>query len=155
MLSVKSLKYFTEREIFVLNDPRDAFEIMRKPNAMKRMLISRNPPMLIDVFTSSAVPVIDQTKSFELPNALLNDIFQIETTKVHIDGSISMTNNSNNPVTAKVFAETLTVEENGKKKHIINPDKLFIGYINKNLQAKSGTQKITPIKGAKVTSKVI
>ncbi|TMM32058.1 hypothetical protein FDT66_00915 [Polaribacter aestuariivivens] len=110
---------------------------------------------LIDVFTKSSVPVIKQVKSFEIPDTLLNDIFQIETTKIHIDGSISMTNNSNAPVTAKVFAETLTVEGNGQKKHIINPEKLFIGYINKNLQAKSATQKITLIKGAKVNSKVI
>ncbi len=109
----------------------------------------------IDLLSSDKISIIDKVKSFDIPNTLLNDIFQIETTKVHIEGSISMTNTNNIPVTAKVFAETLTVEDNGQNKHIINPDKLFIGYIDKDLQAKSGTQKITPIKGAKVTTKVI
>ena len=104
------------------------------------------------ILSNNNIPTINKIKSFQLPNLLLNDIFQIQTTKVHIDGTINMTNNSNYPITAKVFAETLTVDDNGQKKHIINPKKLFIGYIDKNLQSKSGAQSITPIKGAKVTT---
>lgn len=110
---------------------------------------------LINVFTKSNVSEVNQVKSFEIPKTLLNDIFQIQTTKIHIDGSISMTNDSNIPITAKVFAEALTVEENGNKKQVINPDKLFIGHVNPNLKSKGASQQITLIKGAKVTSKLI
>ena len=66
-----------------------------------------------------------------------------------------MTNDSNTPITAKVFAEALTVEENGNKKRVINPDKLFIGYAKPNLKSKGTSQQITVIQGSKVTSKLI
>ncbi|CAL2103541.1 conserved protein of unknown function [Tenacibaculum sp. 190130A14a] len=109
---------------------------------------------LLTYLSGSAIPKVGSSQNFNLPSNLLTAIFNLQTSKVTINGDIDMTNNSSIPITAKVFAEALTVDNNGKKQQIINPEKMFLGYENNQLKGVSAREpiKIIPITGATITS---
>ena len=105
---------------------------------------------LLSYLNGSPVPQMGNSKSLELPSKLISAIFNIQTTTVSIEGNIDMTNNSTTPITAKVFAESITVNHNGKLQKIINADKLFLGYVDhqNSDKRKASVKHIIPIKGA-------
>ena len=114
---------------------------------------------LISYITNKPIPQIGMSKDFSLPSSLLSAIFELQTSTVEINGEIDMKNTSNIPITAKVFAESLTITDNGKKQQIINPNKMFLAYEDQQLKRSSGDGdnaiNIVPIQGATITSSVL
>jgi len=69
-------------------------------------------------------------KTFQIQNSasLVHQINQISSAKIEIKGNLTLTNHTSQPITAKVFAESIQVNAASNKVSIINSNKVFMAY---------------------------
>jgi len=157
--NVKAMVGFKfKAEIVILDHIKKAIaqNPLRQKGAMSELVSFFATPSLIGNKRSKSLSSVGPPKTIRIPNTtLLDDLFQVQKSKVYITGSVQLENHKNTPITAVIFAEAHVISDGTRQLTVLNPDQHVLGALDHPVDPAAINSRsalnIIPIQGADIS----